>query len=170
LIHPYEIVAKSALPAFRAMVSKRLTKGHHMTQQEVALRLGVTQASVSNYARKARGMMLDLEVDENIRNAADNVANLLAADKPDRREALRLITEVCDYVRFNHILCGLHEELEPGFRTEGCCACLGSLAPESGMIRLTTVANSDSVTAAPGVAVTTATATTTTTTVTPKLT
>jgi predicted transcriptional regulator len=138
LIHPYEIVAKSALPAFRAMVSKRLTEDHHMTQQEVATRLGVTQASVSNYARKARGMMLDLEVDENIRNAADKVADLLAADKPDRREALRLITEVCDYVRFNHILCGLHEELEPGFRTEGCYACLGSLPPESGTIRLTT--------------------------------
>jgi predicted transcriptional regulator len=157
LIHPYEIVAKSALPAFRAMVSKRLTENHHMTQQEVATRLGVTQASVSNYARKARGMMLDLEVDENIRSAADKVADLLAAEKPDRREALRLITEVCDYVRFNHILCGLHEELEPGFRADGCYACLGSLPPESGTIRLTAAATGSTAT------------TTTTTTTAPKL-
>jgi predicted transcriptional regulator len=136
LIHPYEIVSKSALPAFRAMVSKRLTNDYNMTQQEVATRLGVTQASVSNYARKARGMMLDLEIDDNIAKAADNVAGLLASDKPDQREALRLMTEVCDYVRYNHILCTLHEELEPGFKTEGCFACLGSLPPESGMIRL----------------------------------
>jgi predicted transcriptional regulator len=138
LIHPYEIVSKSALPAFRAMVSKRLTNDYSMTQQEVATRLGVTQASVSNYARKARGMMLNLEIDENIARAADNVAGLLASDKPDQREALRLMTEVCDYVRYNHILCGLHEELEPGFKTEGCYACLGSLTPESGTIRLKT--------------------------------
>ncbi|HUH99607.1 MAG TPA: helix-turn-helix domain-containing protein [Nitrososphaerales archaeon] len=138
MIHPYEIVSKSALPAFRAMVSKRLTENFNMTQQEVATRLGVTQASVSNYARKARGMMLDLEIDENIAKAADRVAELLASERPDQREALRLMTEVCDYIRFNHTLCALHEELEPGFRTEGCFACLGSLPPESGTIRLTT--------------------------------
>ena len=136
MIHPYEIVSKSALPAFRAMVSKRLTENYSMTQQEVASRLGVTQASVSNYARKARGMMLDLEIDKNIAKAADNVADLLASDKPDQREALRLMTEVCDYVRFNHILCGLHEELDPGFKSEGCVACLGTLSAESGTIRL----------------------------------
>jgi len=137
LIHPYEIVSKSALPAFRAMVSKRMTENYSLTQQEVASRLGVTQASVSNYARKARGMMVDLEIDENIAKAADRVAELLASDKPDQREALRLMTEVCDYVRFNHTLCALHEELEPGFKTEGCFACLGSLPPESGTIKLT---------------------------------
>jgi uncharacterized protein len=137
LIHPYEIVSKSALPAFRAMVSKRLTENYSLTQQEVASRLGVTQASVSNYARKARGMMVDLEIDENIAKAADRVADLLASEKPDQREALRLMTEVCDYVRFNHTLCALHEELEPGFKTEGCYACLGSLTPESGTIKLT---------------------------------
>ncbi len=136
MIHPYEIVSKSALPAFRAMVSKRLSEDYSMTQQQVATRLGVTQASVSNYARKARGTMLDLEIDENIRKAADKVAELLASDKPDQREALRLMTEFCDYVRFNHTLCALHEELEPGFKTEGCIACLGSLPPESGTIRL----------------------------------
>ncbi len=137
MIHPYEIVSKSALPAFRAMVSKRLTEGYHMTQQEVATRLGVTQASVSNYARKARGVMLDLEVDENIRKAADRVAELLASDRPDQREALRLMTEVCDYVRYNHTLCVLHGELEPGFKTQGCFACIGSLPPDSSAIRLT---------------------------------
>lgn len=137
MIHPYEIVSKSALPAFRAMVSKRLTEDYDLTQQEVARRLGVTQASVSNYARKARGMMVDLEIDDNIARAADRVAELLASEKPDQREALRLMTEVCDYVRFNHTLCALHEELEPGFKTEGCYACLGSLPPESGTIKLT---------------------------------
>ncbi|MDG7020585.1 MAG: hypothetical protein JRN23_01480 [Nitrososphaerota archaeon] len=138
MIHPYEIVSKSALPAFRAMVSKRLTDDYDMTQQEAALRLGVTQASVSNYARKARGVMVNLEVDANIAGAADRVAGLLAAEKPDQREALRIMTEVCDYVRVNHVLCVLHTELEPGFKTDGCAACMGSLGPEDGMLRLKT--------------------------------
>src|SRR5579872_6347073 len=101
------------------MVSKRLTEKYELTQQQVAARLGVTQASVSNYARKARGMMLNLEVDPNLAKAADQVAEILASENPDQREALRLITEVCDYIRFNHVMCRLHEDLEPGFKTDG---------------------------------------------------
>jgi predicted transcriptional regulator len=136
LIHPYEIISKSALPAFRAMVSKRLTENYDLTQQQVAYRLGVTQASVSNYARKARGMMLNLEVDPNLSKAADQVAEVLSSENPDQREALRLMTEVCDYIRYNHVMCSLHEDLEPGFKTEGCYACVGGLSIESTRIRL----------------------------------
>jgi len=135
LINPYEIISKSALPAFRAMVSKRLTEDYDLTQQQVALRLGVTQASVSNYARKARGTMLNLEVDPNLKRAADQVAEVLSAEKPDQREALRMMTEVCDYIRFNHVMCKLHEDLDPAFKTDGCYACVGALSEESSQIR-----------------------------------
>jgi uncharacterized protein len=136
MIHPYEIISKSALPAFRAMVSKRLTERYHLTQQQVATRLGVTQASVSNYARKARGMMVNLEIDADVAKAADQVADVLASETPDQREALRLMTEVCDYIRYNHLLCNLHEELEPGFQSEGCYACIGGLGADSATMKL----------------------------------
>ncbi len=126
LISPYEIVAKSALPALRAMVAKRLQEDFHLTQQEVAKRLGVTQASVSNYARKTRGMMVNLESDTIVAKAADKIANDLSSEHPDSREALRSMTEVLDYIRFNRLMCGLHGDLEPGFPTEGCYACEGN--------------------------------------------
>jgi predicted transcriptional regulator len=129
MINPYEMISKSALPAFRAMVSKRLTENYDLTQQEVAVRLGVTQASISNYARKARGMMLNLEIDPNL-------AKVLSSETPNQTEALRMMTEVCDYIRFNHVMCHLHEDLEPGFRTEGCYACVGGLPIDSNQIRL----------------------------------
>ncbi|MGA2664412.1 MAG: hypothetical protein ABSF83_05665 [Nitrososphaerales archaeon] len=135
MINPYEMISKSALPAFRAMVSKRLTENYDLTQQEVAMRLGVTQASISNYARKARGVMVNLEIDPNLAKAADQVAEVLSSENPNQREALRMMTEVCDYIRFNHIMCRLHEDLEPGFRIEGCYACVGGLPLESSRIR-----------------------------------
>lgn len=135
LINPYEIISKSALPAFRAMVSRRLTEDHGLTQQEVAMRLGITQASVSNYARKARGTMLNLEADPNLVKAADQVAQVLASDKPNQMEALRMMTEVCDYIRFNHVMCKLHENLDPEFKTEGCYACVGGLSMDSAQIK-----------------------------------
>ncbi len=126
LISPYEIVAKSALPALRAMVARRLQEEHHLTQQEVAKRLGMTQASVSNYARKTRGMMVNLESDSTVAKAADRIAEELSSERPDNREALRSMTEVLDYIRFNKLMCTLHGDLEPGFPTEGCYACEGT--------------------------------------------
>ncbi|QQG48063.1 MAG: helix-turn-helix domain-containing protein [archaeon] len=128
MISPYEIVSKSALPALRAMVAKRLREDYHMTQQEVAKRLGVTQASISNYARKTRGMMVNLEGDTTVSKAADNIARELSSEDSDERETLRSMTNVLDYIRFNHMMCTLHSELEPGFRVEGCYACDGALS------------------------------------------
>lgn len=128
LISPYEIVAKSALPALRAMVARRLQEDYHMTQQEVAKCLGVTQASVSNYARKTRGVMVNLESDSTVARSADRIAKKLSLEEPDRREALRSMTEVLDYIRFNKMMCLLHGDLEPGFQVEGCYACEGNFS------------------------------------------
>ena len=110
------------------MVAKRLQEDYHFTQQKVAERLGVTQASVSNYARKTRGMMVNLESDITVSKAADKIAKELSVEAPDRREALRSMTEVLDYIRFNKLMCSLHGDLEPGFPTEGCYACEGTFS------------------------------------------
>ncbi len=128
MISPYEIVSRSALPALRAMVARRLQDDYHMTQQQVAKCLGVTQASVSNYARRTRGMMVNLEGDVTVAKAADRIAKELSGNSPDQREALRSMTEVLDYIRLNHMMCTLHSDLEPGFPVEGCSACDGSLS------------------------------------------
>ncbi len=108
------------------MIARRLKEDFHLTQQQVAKRLGVTQATVSNYARKTRGMMVNLEADRTVVKAADKIARDLSADEPDSREALRSMTEVLDYIRFNKLMCTLHGDLEPGFPTEGCYACEGT--------------------------------------------
>ena len=137
MISPYEIVSKSALPALRAMIARRLQENYHMTQQQVAGLLGVTQASISNYARKTRGMMVNLESDPTVARAADGIATELSRKDPDQREALRSMTDVLDYIRFNHMMCGLHGELEPAFPVEGCSACDGALsAKDFGKVKI----------------------------------
>ena len=131
MISPYEIVSKSALPALRAMVARRLQENYNMTQQQIAKLLGVTQASISNYARKTRGMMVNLEGDSAVSKAADQIARGLSGKDPDQREVMRDMTNVLDYIRFNHMMCSLHSELEPGFQVEGCFACDGALQAKS---------------------------------------
>jgi len=125
MINPYEIVSKSTLPAIRAMVARRLREKYHLTQQQIAAKLEVTQASVSNYARKARGVMINLETDPVVAKTADRIADMLAKENPDQREVVQAMTELCDYIRFSHLMCTLHADLEPGFPVEGCDACGG---------------------------------------------
>lgn len=102
-----------------------------MTQQQVARALGITQASVSNYTRKTRGMMVNLESDHIVAKAADNIALGLSEKDPDQWEATKAMTDVLDYIRFNHLMCSLHSNLEPGFQVEGCYACEGALFGKS---------------------------------------
>jgi hypothetical protein len=128
MISPYEIVSKSALPALRAMVARRLQMDYHMTQQQVANALGITQASVSNYQRKTRGVMVNFESDPTVARAADTIARGLAQKDPDQMEAMKSMTDVLDYIRLNHMMCSLHSDLEPGFHTEECYACKGALS------------------------------------------
>ena len=128
MISPYEIVSKSALPALRAMVARRLQLDYHMTQQQVANALGITQASVSNYIRKTRGVMVNFESDPTVTKVADTVARGLAESDPDQMKAMKSMTDVLDYIRLNHMMCSLHSDLEPGFRTEDCYACNGALS------------------------------------------
>ena len=127
MINPYEMVSRSALPALRAMVAKRMQEEYHLTQQQVARRLGVTQASISNYSRRARGSMFNFETDPTVSKAADRIASMLSIQNPDQREVLKTMTQVCDYIRFNRLMCVLHEDLEPGYDVNGCAACEGVL-------------------------------------------
>lgn len=138
MINPYEMVSRSALPALRAMVAKRMQGKYHMTQQQVARRLGVTQASISNYARRARGSMFNFETDPTVAEAADRIAELLSGERPDEREALQTMTEVCDYIRFNRLMCSLHQGLDPAYDINNCSACEGVLTgKEFGRLRVT---------------------------------
>ena len=73
-------------------------------------------------------MMVNFEGDAVVAKAADQIARELSSKYPDQREALKSMTEVLDYIRFNHMMCQLHGDIEPGFQIEGCYACDGALS------------------------------------------
>jgi hypothetical protein len=76
-------------------------------------------------------MMVNLESDSAVSKADDQIARGLSGKDPDQREVMRDMTNVLDYIRFNHMMCSLHSELEPGFQVEGCFACDGALQAKS---------------------------------------
>jgi len=55
-----EIVARRILPVLRAKVAQILSKDYEMRQHEISEKLGVTQAAVSFYLSKSRGVNISL--------------------------------------------------------------------------------------------------------------
>ncbi len=57
---PSEVTAAKLLPTIRARLAQELLQVHRMTQVRVARALGITQAAVSHYNTKSRGLDQDL--------------------------------------------------------------------------------------------------------------
>ena len=75
-----EVIVQDILPALRALIAKELMTTHKMTQQEVAKKLGISQAAVSQYRREMRGFKIkllqkDKEILENIEDIAARISS-----------------------------------------------------------------------------------------------
>jgi predicted transcriptional regulator len=76
---PCELVVGRILPSLRASVVKELSSKYNMKQADIAQKLGITQASVSQYLSAARGG--NSEITENypkIKEYAGEIASRIA--------------------------------------------------------------------------------------------
>jgi predicted transcriptional regulator len=97
---PCEVVAKYVLPVFRAMVAKDLMDTYHLSQNQVAEKLGITQAAVSHYINSKRGalMMSELEKISGVKATVGSVSrNLVEKDDPD--EMILAFCRLCNLVK-----------------------------------------------------------------------
>jgi len=60
MLQPSEVTAAKLLPTIRARLAQELLQVHGLTQVRVARALGITQAAVSHYNTKSRGLDQDL--------------------------------------------------------------------------------------------------------------
>ena len=51
-----QFAVRNILPAFRSIITKQLLTKHNLTQEQVASKLGLTQAAVSNYVNSKRAI------------------------------------------------------------------------------------------------------------------
>lgn len=76
LIQPQELEAAYVLPALRRELARAL-RAHGVGQKDIAKRLGVTEAAVSQYAHNKRGtdIAFDRETQEHIKEVALRITN-----------------------------------------------------------------------------------------------
>ena len=90
------------LPAFRSIIASELVTKHGFTQDQVADKLGITQASISNYkssrrARKCREILGDDFFA--IQSLAFESAEKIANNKTNLDEIMKDLCKLCMKIR-----------------------------------------------------------------------
>ncbi|MEM5804416.1 MAG: helix-turn-helix domain-containing protein [Candidatus Aenigmatarchaeota archaeon] len=117
-----EVVVQDVLPAIRALVAKELMEKYKLTQTDVAERLGVTQAAVSQYTRHLRGYKIKAMVkDSGVMKEVENLAKAVAKENIGAVAAMQEVCAICRLIRNKKLLCAMHKSCAP--QLEKCAIC-----------------------------------------------
>jgi predicted transcriptional regulator len=96
---PCELVVGKILPSLRASVVRDLSKRHGLKQSEIARRMGITQASVSQYLSSARaGNKSTLDEFPQILTYAEDISERIMAGE-SRQQWYSVICNACRDIR-----------------------------------------------------------------------
>ncbi len=113
---PCEIVVQKVLPAIRSELA-RIMLEEGLPQQQVANRLGLTKAAVSQYVSAKRGgdISFPTDIEEKINELAKSLAGNLSAN-----DAVTNLCAVCKGIQSSGWLCKEHQQ-----KKDECTYCLG---------------------------------------------
>lgn len=102
---PCEVIALQVLPSIRSELARILMERHGLSQREIAERLGLSKAAVSQYVSEKRGQSRDFPDD--IRVELESLAGVLASGAPVDR-SLGMLCSTCKDIQESGFLCELH--------------------------------------------------------------
>ena len=112
---PQEIEVWYVIPAIRREFVREMKK-KGLKQSEIALKLGLTRAAVSQYVSGKRGseVQFNSEVKKEISKAVDALL--------EGREPVSAIQRVLNFIRRKGCLCEIHRKLDKNVcKCGGCC-------------------------------------------------
>jgi hypothetical protein len=105
---PCELVVGKIMPALRASVVRELHKKYRMKQSEIAKKLGITQASVSQYLSSTRaGGNKMVEKFPKIRSYSQEIASRIAAGE-SKYHWYGVLCTACKDIRNDEEFCRMH--------------------------------------------------------------
>ena len=103
---PCEVIGKKILPLIRSYVARELIEKYKFTQIEVAKKLGITQAAVSQYLHHKRGaksMEEFKEVIPLIEEYSKKLAEKIVVNNISQREIIMEICKICATIREKYL-------------------------------------------------------------------
>jgi len=117
MLQPQEVVVAKLLPTLRARVAQILLLDYSLRQTEVAKLLGLTQAAVSHYNTKSRGIDREiLRLFPEIEGHAQLLA-LRIRQGLSKSQQIGALNDICEHVLRTERFCNYHKtvaDLDPG--------------------------------------------------------
>lgn len=108
---PCEVIIKEILPFIRSTLVKELVK-HDIRQREVAEKLALTDAAISQYLKDSRGREPEvLEKFDFVIPEIKKIARSIAEEDLGKPEILSSICNVCREIRSSPKFCRYHREI-----------------------------------------------------------
>jgi predicted transcriptional regulator len=121
LLHS-EIEANAVIPFLRTIVAKRLIEKYNLTQQQAAAKLGITQATISNYKNRSRENIELYLITKRIDSFADDIAMMIMKNSSEI-EISEMFETTLQFIREQNIIYDLHKELEINHNLDNCPIC-----------------------------------------------
>jgi len=120
---PSEIVVERFLPTVRVLLARALDE-RGFTQQEIADRLGVTQAAVSRYVSGDAAVESRIAEDPHTQRTVETVADGFETGDIDEYDALAELSALVDELEDRGPICAIHEAEMPALAGLGCDLCV----------------------------------------------
>jgi len=121
------IVVQYILPALRTAIAKELIEKYGLRNTEVAEKMNVTPAAVTQYLNKSRGGIASttIEGSSRVMGLVSEITRDLAEGESPADLLLLKLCRICQAVRAEGLICDLHREEMPSLRQVSCACSLG---------------------------------------------
>jgi len=121
------IVVQYILPTLRTAIAKELIEKHGLRNTEVAEKMNVTPAAITQYLNKSRGESAStiIEGSSRVMNLVSEITRDLAQGESPADMLLLKLCLACNAVRSEGLICDLHKEEMPSLRQVSCACSLG---------------------------------------------
>lgn len=125
---PYCVtVVKYVLPAIRVLITKELMEKYDLRKIDVAEKMYLTPAAVTQYSKGIRGSSCVEEISgsEEIMKKISELSGVIAADdKANFESVIDNMCEVCKLIRSEKLICKLHANEFSESILDDCKVCL----------------------------------------------
>jgi predicted transcriptional regulator len=106
------------------MIAKELIEEHGLKQVDVAMKMNVTPAAVTQYLKGARGGFAKMvDKSTSIQEAASKLAIELTKEQINSASILNILCQTCKDIRRDRFLCKFCGELMPDLDINKCKIC-----------------------------------------------
>lgn len=123
---PCVVVVKYLLPAIRLLVTKELVEKYKLRKIEVSERVELTPAAITQYFKGERGTIIVQEITQSkeTMELVSELAELLAkTDGVPADHIIEKICKICSSIRYEKVICKLHQKDMPGLEECKCPSC-----------------------------------------------